>query len=195
MDTFCIVFKSIGDGVLALIGIVVAIDILLPSFQTWLAEKEGIVKNNQPLRTTIGISLAVFCLMYIGVSIRSGIAEVRVHSPLYQARLRAEEADYTRQMEIREHILNFCPDLREYANRCANGDASDNAPTYPESYIAKINKAHELLNSEGIYSTNMEAVFDRHKTAAIPKDVATNLLEIASEFEKMANRLPKPIDN
>jgi hypothetical protein len=125
MDTFCIVFKSIGDGVLALIGIVVAIDILLPSFHKWLEEKEGVVKNNRPLTICMGVCLGAFCVVYIGVSIRSGIIQVKEHSPLYQAQMLAQEAAYSRQMEIKEHILNFCPDLKEYANQCAKGDTAD----------------------------------------------------------------------
>jgi len=193
VDTFCIVFKSIGDGVLALIGIVVAIDILFPSFNKWLEEREVIVKNNRPLRIGMGILLAVFCLAYIGVSIRNGVIEVKEHSPIYQAQMLAEETDYSRQLEIKEHVLNFCPDLREYASRCAKGDSSDDAPTYPESYIARINEAMKSLTSEGIYSTNMEVIFIRHKTANTPQELATNLFEIASEFETMANQLPKPI--
>jgi hypothetical protein len=173
----------------------VAIDILFPSFNKWLEEKEVIVKNNRPIRIWMGILLAVFCLTYIGVSIRNGVIEVKEHSPIYQAQMLAEEADYSRQMEIKEHVLNFCPDLREYASRCAKGDTDDTAPTYAESYTARINEAMKSLNSEGVYSTNMETIFDRHKTVATPKDIATNLFEIASEFEKMANQLPKQIKN
>src|ERR1017187_6992589 len=185
MDTFCIVFKTIGDALLALLGIIIAADILFPSFTKWFETKEEIVKNNRPLRIVLGIALATFCTAYIIISVRDATIQVREHSPLYQAQLLAEEADYSRQMEIREHVLNFCPDLREYASRCATGNMSDNAPTYAESYTARINEAMKSLTSEGVYSTNMEAIFDRHNTIATPKDTATNLFEIASEFEKM----------
>ena len=154
---------------------------------------EALMKEYHWLKRTALILFGGLAMAYFTAEVVTGIKGLDEQSPIHQAQMFAEQADYTRQTEIKEHVLNLCPDLRKYASRCATGNVSENASIYAESYTGRINEAMRLLLSEGVNSTNMEAILDRHQISYAPKDLATNLFEMASEFERLANQLPKPI--
>jgi len=70
MDTFCLIFKSIGDYILPIIGLCLALGAVSPALEKWFKKREGEVKKDSRMRKTLGISLAAFCITLIAATIR-----------------------------------------------------------------------------------------------------------------------------
>lgn len=180
MDTFFIVYKHIGDGLLSIVGIVTSLIFISKTFSKWYNGMEKSLRNSILWARVVGSILCLFCVVYIGVTIREGVEESHDRSPEYQAKIAAQ----VRQIELKDHVNNFAANLESVS--------VDTAFMEWDAWQSQANGWVTKLNDEGIWSTNLVRIYGelRFRSMNDPNNAAT-LKAIAVELRHMAEKLPK----
>jgi hypothetical protein len=184
VDTLCLIFKQIGDYLLELIGVCVAVCTISPALGTRFKRWERSVRKSFSKRLILGISLAAFCVALIAASLRIQIVQSREQ----EEQLKTQSLKYQSQMLLKEHINNFAANIIRFSNRF--GQSIYDQDELQTSFYPEINDYTKQLYAEGIWSTNLESLFDASRTASTPQERAANLMNIAKEFKRLADQLP-----
>lgn len=103
--------------------------------------------------------------------------------------LNEQTLTYQNQKILKKHVSNFAIDLADFAKHYDQNNW-ENQDALRDVYYPDINNYRRQLYAEGVRSTNLENLFEKHRNVRTPAEMITNLNEIAGEFSKMADRLP-----
>jgi hypothetical protein len=173
----------LGDCLVALIVLWISACSISTGLAAWFRRKERKVRKTRWLRLIFGICLAMFCIVYIGVSIRVQWIQLREQS-------KTQSLVYQNQMILREHVQNFATDVVNFSKNFDPNNWAQQSELF-KIYLPEINSLTSQMRDEGIRSTNISNLFDEHGNSIPPNNTATNLMKIAAEFETMALQLPK----
>jgi hypothetical protein len=115
VDTFCLIFKSIGDYILPIIGLLFAAGTVFPTLRKWFKKKETALRASPWKRLFFGISLAVFCVVLIAASIRIQIAESSKQETQLKEQLSQSSLVYQQQMALKHETEALAKHLSKIA--------------------------------------------------------------------------------
>ena len=172
------VIKLVVDAMFGIVGFAALLCGILPHLPKWIEGKGAAMTKKYPYLKRI-------CLVIVGFTFAAYFtSEVLVG---IQA-LNEESLQYQNQMILKYHVKNFSIDLSNFAENGASYLPQDDS--LEVVYIPEINSYKRQLYAEGVRSKNLESFFEKHRYISTPLEQKTNLIEIAIELGKMADKLP-----
>jgi hypothetical protein len=141
------------------------------------------MRKNRIVGVIFGIVLGIFCIGLIAASIHIQLVQSKEQSPIYQQRI-----------ILQEHVKNFAIDLSGFAKNYDQNKEID-SDALRDVYYPEINSYRGQLYAEGVRSTNLANLFEKHRNVRTTAEMLTNLNDMAVEFGKMADRLTTPSKN
>ena len=180
MNTFCLIFKSVGDYLLPIIGILFAAGTIFPALGKWFKHKESAMKASRLKSLFFGISLAVFCIALIAASVRIQLTQSRqqaIQSSLH----------YQQQMALKYEIES----LAKYLSKTAiDFDKNQEAQADFQGHDLKwLQSVTFDLTRQGLSIDKVKEIYDESQRTGRGATSET-LKKMSDELNKLAAQLP-----